>query len=418
MTTALHTIPAKLAALWAHVADRVSARPVVGHVVQALLLFGIWVLAIRIGLQVGWYPIDVGYYVAIGGITAAAVAVCRVAPLRGLLVVGLLTVWPEWSFDVPELRIVPIVVAAFLATSSGARLRIAAPIAALIVLLVNIPSWVWSVQGPFPEALRNGIQNLNDPSTRILAAIVVCGALLLGFAVRVQRTNVETLRAGNAELVRLRDADIARVAAEERTTIARDIHDVVAHHVSAMVIRAQAADRVADTRPNELREAVRWIAEDGQEALAAMRQVVRVLRADTDASVLMTPVDFASAVDELVRRVRATGLEVHDDLAPGLELSAMQQAAIVRIVQEALTNVMLHSDASSVRVSLLERGQSIELRVDDDGSPAALPAVAAGGGSGIRGMRERAEAAGGTLVSGRLSGRGWTIMARLPMGAA
>jgi len=416
MSGELRTLPADVAVgLWSRATSAYSRWPVIGHLVQGLLLFGIWMLAIGIGLQLRWYPTNVGDYVWLGAITAIAVAVCRIAPLPGLLVVGVLTAWPDWNFYVLELRIIPIVVAVFLATSSGARLLVAVPLTAVLVLAENVPSWAWDY-GPSPfEALLNYLQYIDDPSTRILAAVVVAGALLLGYAVRVQRRNVEMLRDRNAELVRLRDADIARIAAEERTTLARDIHDVVAHHVSAMVIRAQAADRVADTRPDELREAVRWIAGDGQEALTAMRQVVRVLRSDSDAPAPLAPADFASALDQIVQRVRHTGLAVEESIAAGLELSAMQQSTVVRIAQEALTNVMLHSDAATVRLSLVGRGESIELRVDDDGSDDPEPMVAArGGGSGIRGMRERAEAAGGTLLSGRLGARGWTILARIP----
>jgi signal transduction histidine kinase len=403
---------------WSRVTSAYSRWPVIGHVLQGLLLVVVWMLVILISLQLRWYPADVGDYEALGILAGLAVAVCRFAPLPGLLLVGVLTSWPPWYFEVTELRVIPIVIAAFLSTAAGARLLVVVPSTVVFVVLTNLPSWVWSEDPPLLESLSNFFQYMEDPSTRVLSALVVAGAVLLGYAVRVQRRNVETLRERNAELMRLRAADIARIAAEERTTLARDIHDVVAHHVSAMVIRAQAADRVADSRPEELRTAVRWIAGDGQEALAAMRQVVRVLRGDSDAAAPLTPADFASSIDEIVRRVRTTGLEVNEAIAPGLELSAMLQSTVVRIVQEALTNVMLHSDASSVRISLAPREESIELRIDDDGSDDPRPVVSAsGGGSGIRGMRERAEAAGGSLVSGRVTARGWTILARLPAGA-
>ena len=416
MSGALRTSSADVAGLWSRVTSAYSRWPLAGQLLQGALLFAIWWSAIQVGLRLNWYPYDVDSYIFLGVITAMAVAFCRAVPVPGLLIVGILASSPDWGFDVPELRIIPIVVAAFLSVASGARLTDAVPLLAFFVFLVNVPSWAFGYYGNIVESLGEYFRYISDPSTRILAALVVVGAVLLGYAVRVQRVNVETLRDRNAELVRLREADAARIAAEERTTLARDIHDVVAHHVSAMVIRAQAAERVAETRPEELRNAVRWIVTDGQEALTAMRQVVRVLRSDSDAPAPLAPADFASDVEQILQRVRATGLDVADDIAAGLRLSTMQQSTVVRIVQEALTNVMLHSDATSVRVSLLERADAIELRVDDDGSDDPRPVVSArGGGSGLRGMRERAEAAGGSLVAGRLSGRGWTVLARIPV---
>jgi len=416
MSGALRTLSADVAGLWSRVTSAYSRWPLAGQILQGVLLCIVWWTAIQIGLQLNWYPYDVDSYILLGVITAMAVAFCRAVPVPGLLIVGILASSPDWGFDVPELRIIPIVVAAFLSVASGARLTDAVPLLAFFVFLVNVPSWAFGYYGNVIESLGEYFRYISDPSTRILAALVVAGAVMLGYAVRIQRRNVEALRDRNADLVRLREADAARIAAEERTTLARDIHDVVAHHVSAMVIRAQAADRVADTRPEELRNAVRWIVTDGQEALTAMRQVVRVLRSDSDAPAPLAPADFASDLGHIVERVRATGIDVSDQIAAGLDLSTMQQSTVLRIAQEALTNVMLHSDASSVRVSLAERGESIELRVDDDGSEDPQPVVSArGGGSGIRGMRERAEAAGGSLVAGRLTARGWTILARIPV---
>ncbi|GAB2450969.1 signal transduction histidine kinase [Conyzicola lurida] len=399
------TLPTSVSALW--------RRPLVRDALRAAALLAAWLLAILLALRLGWYPFQLESYIYLGVITALALLLCRRWPLVGLVLVGIASVWPAWYFDVPELRIVPLVVAGFIAAASGLQLRIAAPVVVVSVVLTVVPSFMWGVDYTGETAWVLETLVYSDPSTRILAGLVAIGAMLLGASVHAQRRTVASLRERNAELERLREADAARIVAEERTAIARDIHDVVAHHISAMVIRAQAADRVADTRPEELRDTVRWIAGTGQDALGAMRQVVRVLRSDTGAPALMAPADFAAALDAIVGRVRDTGLVVEVAIDPDLDLTTLQQAAVVRIVQEGLTNVMLHSDATAARIALGARDRSIELRIDDEGSEASAVS-SSGGGSGIRGMRERAEAAGGTLVAGRLNGRGWTVLVRLP----
>ena len=414
MPTDARVSPSGPAAAWSRVVAAFAARPLFGDLLRGVLLLVTWMTAIAIGLQLGWYPYQVGDYVVLGVICATAVALCRPFPLVGLIVVGVATAWPTWVFDAAELRVVPLVVAAFFATAGGARLAITAPLALAFTGLAVLPLSIW-------EQWRNvfdyeGLFFLYyiDPSTRLLAAVVVFAAFLLGISVFAQRRSLDALRERNAELVRLREVDAARIASEERTALARDIHDVVAHHVSAMVIRAQAADRVADSRPEELRETVRWITANGREALTAMRQVVRVLRADGENGAELSPADFATALASVITRVRDTGIDVRESIAETVTLSTIQQAVVLRVVQEALTNTMLHSDASVVDVSLRAVGDSIEVMIHDDGSPGS-GAGESDGGNGLRGMNERVHAVGGTLTTGRFDRSGWTVRALLPV---
>ncbi|MET3770119.1 signal transduction histidine kinase [Marisediminicola sp. UYEF4] len=390
----------------------------------AVVFLAIWLGTILLARGLGWYPVELDGYISIGLIGAAAFALSRIRPVIGIVVVGLLTTNPAWSFDVPEMRAIPFVIAAYLSTSAGLRLAVAAPLILVFTVAALLPFLPNSDLDP--GYYIESIVRL-DPSSRILSGVPVVAALLLGRSAKVQRVIVEALRQRNDELLRLREADRARIATEERTAIAREIHDVVAHHVSAIVVRAQAAVRISTLRPgelaaaNELRDTVAWIATSGQHALIAMRKVVKVLRTDGRPSAL-TPMAFPASLNEVVAHVRETGLAIETSLAVDTPLTTMQEFAVLRISQEALSNVLLHSTATRVRVGVRTVDDRLELRIEDDGAPAErlLPvgeSARVDGGEGVRGMRERAEALGGTLVAGKGAGRGWVVEAVLPLGA-
>jgi signal transduction histidine kinase len=403
-------------------ATALTARPLVRDILIAALFFAAWNTAIAVALQLNWYPAVVEDYVRLGAVCAVAIAFSRSHPLATYTLVGLATSWPDWMLAQPELLVLPLIVAVYLATANGLRLSIGVPLTIVFGFFTLVPhaSIALAGQYDFSSVLVDLVYM--DPSTRVLAAVVVTAALLLGRATHRRRAAVEVLRERNEELQQLREADLARIAAEERTALAREIHDVVAHHVSAMVIRAQAADRVADTKPDELRNTVRWIGTSGQEALTAMRQVVRVLRADSTSAAPLAPADFSAALDKVVEHVRSTGLHVEATLDLAQPLSTAQEFTVLRIVQEALTNVMLHSGSSAVTVYLRSRADTAWLRIEDDGRDPGSPLVETpaltGGGSGLRGMRERAEALGGTFSAGALDGRGWLVEATLPHAGA
>jgi signal transduction histidine kinase len=390
--------------------------------IQAVLFFVIWSVTIAIALQFGWYPYNVGNYVAVGAIAALAVLACREFPLAGLVVIGLITIFPPWYFDQPEIRMIPLVLAGYFATARGLNLFIAAPLIAFFALYTIVPSLTYAwLSSDLALLFPTAIYDLQDPSTRILSGVVVLSALLVGTFAHRQSTTAAKLHERNEELQALRNADIERIASQERTRIARDIHDVVAHHVSAMVINAQAAEHVADAHPEKLRPAVRSVITNGQEALTAMRRAVKVLRADGPHEAAGLP--FEAAMDELVARVRDTGLTVTTTLSPAARLNPAAETAVLHIAQEALTNVMIHSDANDVKVTLAPYAGSIELTVTDNGSGEGPDAVVGrrlmgvgDGGSGIQGMRERAEALDGTLESARIE-HGWRTVARLPASA-
>jgi signal transduction histidine kinase len=235
----------------------------------------------------------------------------------------------------------------------------------------------------------------------LFALFVVAGTTFLGALVREQR--------------RLRGVESQKVVAEERTRIARELHDVVAHHVSAIVIRAQAAERLAPGRPEVAVEAVRWIADAGKEALTGMRHAVQVLReADSDRAVELAPQPTLADLRGTVERLAPVGLDVEIALPDPLPAVDPQvELAALRIAQEGVTNALRHAEARRAVVRVAEEAGHLVVAVDDDGRSGTAPALSASG-NGLRGMAERAAACGGRLDIARSDLGGWSVRATLP----
>ena len=203
-----------------------------------------------------------------------------------------------------------------------------------------------------------------------------------------------------------------RQASEERLGIARDLHDVVAHSLSLINVQAGVALELMDQRPEQVRTALTAIKHASREALVDVQSVLDSLRRPGE-EVPRAPAPSLRDVGELVRRAEATGLAV-DMRATPMALPHGVDAAGYRIVQEALTNVVRHADASSVSVRIGAEEGDLVIDVEDDG--AGRPDdQARSGGSGIRGMAERAAALGGQLTAGRRANRGFGVRARLPL---
>jgi signal transduction histidine kinase len=213
-----------------------------------------------------------------------------------------------------------------------------------------------------------------------------------------------------------RSHEMEEVKLRERERLARDLHDTVAHHVSAIVIRAQAGLAVSTVRPEAAAEALRVIQAEAGRALAEMRSMVRVLRRDEAPDLAPTPraADLARlAHDHQVGPPVSVELDGDlDDLAPPVS------AAVYRMAQESVTNARRHArHATGIQVRVDARDDSVRLRVRDDGdaSHGASPGV----GYGLAGMRERAHLLGGSCHAGPDPERGWTVTAVLPrMGPA
>ncbi|MET8762024.1 histidine kinase [Lentzea sp. NPDC004782] len=212
-------------------------------------------------------------------------------------------------------------------------------------------------------------------------------------------------RARDAERASQLAASVAAAQNAERMALARELHDVVAHYVTAIVVHAQAGqlNREIDVLPS--------IAASGTEALTAMRRLVGTMRDGTSAG----PAASSSLVDDVRELVSESGLPVH--LSVELHDAVPQELArsVLRLVQESLTNTQKHAaSVSSVDVALSSGDGVLRLFVADDGVASGVP-VGGSGGYGLVGMRERVELLGGTFSAGRREPTGWTVRAELPL---
>jgi signal transduction histidine kinase len=242
-------------------------------------------------------------------------------------------------------------------------------------------------------------------------------AWVLGDNIRTRRAYLAELEARAARLEREREEQAVRAVIDERTRIARELHDVIAHNVSVMVVQASAGEEVFDTDPARARESLSAVASTGRAALAELRRLLGVIRAEEEAEggAAYTPQPGIEYLDELVLQMRETGLAVElSVLGEPRELPEGVGLCAYRIVQEALTNTLKHADASHAQVSVRYVSDALELQVVDDGR--AAPAVNGDtAGHGLIGMRERVALFGGELSVGPRAGRGFEVIARLPL---
>ncbi|MGX7823823.1 sensor histidine kinase [Actinokineospora sp. 24-640] len=212
----------------------------------------------------------------------------------------------------------------------------------------------------------------------------------------------------------------ARIAVgEERARIARELHDVVAHAVSVMVVQSEGAAYAVRGEPELAEQAMRTVAQAGRDALTELRRLLGVLRSD-DAETGRAPQPGAQSISELAERVRAVGVPVLLELTGELDdLPAGVGLGVYRIVQEALTNTIKHAGpGASAAVRVRREGDQVELDITDRGRGVKRGLSEVSGGNGLIGMRERAHVFGGTLEAGPLPTGGWRVRAVLPVTAA
>jgi len=210
-----------------------------------------------------------------------------------------------------------------------------------------------------------------------------------------------------------REAQASRAVADERRRIAREMHDVVAHSVSMMVVQAGGARRILDLDAARAVAAAELIEQTGREALAEMRRLLGVLHPGEHAE--YEPQPTLLELDALVERTRVAGVPVtltvdgeRRELPAGLDLAAY------RVVQEALTNVLKHGGGAPTEVDVHYRADAVEIRIADRGG-GTLPTRLGGSGHGLVGMRERVRMYGGELHAGRRRGGGFEVQVRLPL---
>jgi signal transduction histidine kinase len=375
---------------WLDRARRVDPRIWDALLAVAMVVVGVVGFALR-GPPPNEPPPALGYGLVI--VAAGSLAWRRRFPLIVLVVVAaaastgsLLGYWPEFVL------LLWIAVYSAAANTDRDRLtRVLVPVAVLTSVAISL--------GERGDRGLNWVDVLSD-------LVVTFGVpLVLGRMTFNRRRRV------------LRDRELAtrEAVAAERAAIARELHDVVAHHMSVMVVQAGAARAVGESDPAAASDALRQIETSGRTGLAEMRRLLGILKADGDGDG-RAPQPGLADLGELLDSMRATGLAVEAivegssrPLPPGVDLSAY------RIVQEALTNTLRHAGGASARVLVRYEPDALELEIADDGlGPADGPSTQ---GHGLIGMRERAQLFGGAFEAGPRLGGGFLVRARLPFEA-
>ncbi|MEJ3748668.1 histidine kinase [Actinomycetes bacterium KLBMP 9797] len=249
--------------------------------------------------------------------------------------------------------------------------------------------------------------------TGIFALLLPIG--LAGVAIRAARSRARASDERATALRRAQKAATRLAVANERARIARELHDVVSHHVSVMTIQAGAAGKVLDAEPELARGALSAIETSGRETMAELRHLLGVLTPEPADDVLH-PQPGLDQLDALVDKVRQAGQPVSVRRTPvtlprGLDLTAY------RVVQEALTNALRYAPGARTEVAIESSAAALLIEVTNDAPPPAAAHAGVGGGSGtgLLGLTERLRLYGGTLESGRRAGGGFRVRARLPM---
>ncbi|MFJ9915643.1 sensor histidine kinase [Actinacidiphila glaucinigra] len=263
-----------------------------------------------------------------------------------------------------------------------------------------------------------------DAVSAVFLAVPFLLAWVIGDSLRTRRAYYAELEERAARLQREREAQSKAAVAAERARIARELHDVVAHNVSVMVVQADGAAYVLDASPEQAKQALETISTTGRQALTEMRRLLGVLRAGDDGGGEYVPQPGVDQLTDLIEQVRGAGLPVAFEvegesrpLASGVELTAY------RIVQEALTNTRKHGGPEAHATVRLTFGDGdLSLLIEDDGRGAQQELYEGGGedgqGQGLIGMRERVGMVSGTLDAGPRPGGGFRISAVLPVKTA
>jgi signal transduction histidine kinase len=302
----------------------------------------------------------------------------------------------QWLADVRTVGDFALLVALFtVALESPPRTTVAA--AAVLEIGVILATVRWAVAEPL--------------KVWIYLTGLTTAAAVLGAGARMHRELIGSLQERAARLEYERDQQGQLAAAAERARIAREMHDIVAHHLSVMISLADGARYQLDESPERAETALATLSQTGRQALTEMRRLLGVLRDERGPD--LQPQPSLAVIDSLVARMREAGVSIRyeltgptEDIEPGLQLTAC------RIVQEALTNALKHAgDDAQVSVAVACGAGAVTLEVRDTGR--AVPGMEIDEGGGLRGMRERAAVYGGQVQAGPDPGGGWSVRTRL-----
>jgi signal transduction histidine kinase len=372
------------------------------------------------------------------------------ALIVAILVIAIVEIWASDEMEGPPVALTAFALVWGLPLLARNRFPVLAPVAVIVPMMVQALIWPHSVPYSFGTfamvMLAVGLLSvglvglrarllgallpvvailfvvLRDPEgdwTDLLTTLPIAAlAWLVGHAYRNQLQRTSELRERADRLERERETEARAAAAEERARIAREMHDVVAHSLSVMVVQAEAAEAMLDADPERARRPIAAVQETGRSALTELRRMLGVMREMADEGAALAPQPGLGGLDALVEHVRDAGLpvtlRVEGDprpLPPGIELSAF------RIVQEGLTNALKHAGPARAEVRVRYGARELELEVRDDGRGRGPQSN--GGGHGLVGMRERVALYGGRLTAGPLPApdRGFALTASLPLDA-
>jgi signal transduction histidine kinase len=360
---------------------------------------------------------------ALAVLALAAVEVATVSELgraRGLVAAGavLMTIPLFWRRRWP-LAVTLVVIAGLILVGDGAD-NTTFPMGSMLVVAYAGGAYADTRNaalslGALLGFLAVALVLIDDtPADFVFLAVILGAVWIAGRGIRSRQQRAEVLADRATLLEHERDAKARAAVAEERVRIARELHDVVAHGISVMVLQARGGRRMVGSEPAEAEGAFDSIEATGREALGEMRRLLGMLRQD-DEELALAPQPSMQHLDALVERVRAAGLPVElsvegepPELSPGVDLSAY------RIVQEALTNALKHAGPARARVTVRYRRDELELEIADDGTGPATNGDSPGG-HGLAGMRERVEMFGGDLRAASPDDGGFALRARLPI---
>ncbi|EME99317.1 two-component sensor histidine kinase [Streptomyces mobaraensis NBRC 13819 = DSM 40847] len=400
------------------------AHPTAADAVVAAIVLALMIGTVFVGHRVAAHPLS-PLFVACAVLAAAALAVRRRAPRTVLVVTSVLTAVgaADAADGVPRIQVALSAVVALYTvvsrTERAAALRIAAvTITALTgaVMLLGPPPWY------------------SQENVGMLAWAGMAAAA--GDAVRSRRAYIAAIEERALRAERSREEEARRRVAEERLRIARELHDVVAHHIALVNVQAGVASHVMDSRPDQAKQALAHVREASRSALDELRSTVGLLRQYGDSEAPTEPAPGMGAFDQLVDGFTRAGLRVAvtvtgapadapaaGDEDPAASVAGALPAAVdltaYRVLQEALTNVHKHAGPGArAEVVILRAPGSLVLTVLDDGPEDGVPGDGgtAGGGHGLVGMRERVTALGGTIETGPRQGTaGFRVRVRLPV---
>ncbi len=325
----------------------------------------------------------------------------RVAPCRAL-VVGAALQATVWLAEFPDAYMALATLLYSTAAFGGLRgLRLS--------WIVGISLTAFTVLG----VLTGGAPTYAIPIIGLSSA----AATSFGMITAGRQAYTEATEARARELERSRQSDQDRALVDERARIARELHDVVAHGLSVIVVQASAAQRILDRDPDGTASALQQIEQTGRTALNEMRQVLGAIR--TEPAESWQPAPGLESLDGLVAEMRSTGLVVtiNEERENSVDtLPATVDLTAYRIIQESLTNVLKHGGPGAKATVEISHGQrSLDLKITDDGRGAQ---AGESGGHGLRGMQERVEVFGGSFAAGPHSRGGFVVSVSLPLDGA